>query len=930
MYENHEYDGGGKNDWHYVEIIRKGPSSVTWRNRAGAQWDLALSDDKTQLVPTTEGSGYPCEVKYDQHGRVTKLVQQGEGYDRVDMAPIASAPADNISPLVGMYENHEYDGGGKNDWHYVEIIRKGPSSVTWRNRAGAQWDLALSDDKTQLVPTTEGSGYPCEVKYDQHGRVTKLVQQGEAYDRVDMAPIGSGAMDSTLATEEAISLLSAAAFSEGKPIDVDRLSQLLAAGANPNGTDSSGRPLVMIVTDNVGAGESATGALLALKAAGADLDAPNKDGVSAMLMAAKNMNEDACWALVRAQLGDDELASGIGWPGLAEAGILSCNKAGEALVMAAGKGDLEVMRTMLNEHKADPNYRRTVEGSPSALHLAAQKLPADRFAQVVDMIIEAGGDVDVVNIHGCTPMHYALESVYHPSERRDDVVAILLERGANPGKLTHAEIVLPLGSKGGIADIHDWGGTPLMYGMRGRNDSGLPHFVAGYDPMTDVSFRSLFARMVPWAEIEEAVVAMTGQTGAALTERARNLISLGFGEELKIFIGKDRAGHKIAAPWDKLQMRNQLYLAGYTDQTELHRRARLISEVVLIPLIEMLSLPEVRKEDRKISKDLCVYLLDQGVGFVCLPELRAVAQKANAACEAMYNQHYEALMQLQELTAEPSITYAGIRHPYEHLEWLRPGQENTVIAAIELMRGHAVRSMTELCEFVSSCQGSYHETYYSPWVVVPNFWVSVHARLIIGQAESCIDDHLQEALLRALPEHLHKAMQRAPVKTLARVQVKQVEYSTLGQQIDTLNAKRRDDAFETDEERARRKEELAKIHVAFREQAWKSSFVDRTAASGVIDIARRAIVLDTEEDFIEVYRECKKSFHVVREKNGFHPNFDTKGSGYRDCKLNLSIEYEDGEWLVSQIVEIQIILGSFLDVKKLSHVPYTILRGDFG
>ena len=30
-----------------------------------------------------------------------------------------------------------------------------------------------------------------------------------------------------------------------------------------------------------------------------------------------------------------------------------------------------------------------------------------------------------------------------------------------------------------------------------------------------------------------------------------------------------------------------------------------------------------------------------------------------------------------------------------------------------------------------------------------------------------------------------------------------------------------------------------------------------------------------------------------------------------------------------QIVELQIILKPFIEVKKLSHVPYTILRGDF-
>lgn len=121
---------------------------------------------------------------------------------------------------------------------------------------------------------------------------------------------------------------------------------------------------------------------------------------------------------------------------------------------------------------------------------------------------------------------------------------------------------------------------------------------------------------------------------------------------------------------------------------------------------------------------------------------------------------------------------------------------------------------------------------------------------------------------------------------------------------------------------------MIRINEEFREKA-SEFFEDRTAASGVIDIARRACVVTTEEDLIDVYSALTSAFKVARVKNGFHPGFDTKGSGYRDVKLNLYMSHTEGEWEVVQLVELQIILSPFLKVKKLSHVPYTILRGDF-
>ena len=52
--------------------------------------------------------------------------------------------------IVGNYECHLYDNGGKNDWHYVTISQINGSTLKWANRAGVSWTLTETSDKTKL------------------------------------------------------------------------------------------------------------------------------------------------------------------------------------------------------------------------------------------------------------------------------------------------------------------------------------------------------------------------------------------------------------------------------------------------------------------------------------------------------------------------------------------------------------------------------------------------------------------------------------------------------------------------------------------------------------------------------------------------------------------------------------------------------------
>ena len=68
------------------------------------------------------------------------------------------AVASAVRAVAGTYENHEYDGGGKNDWHYATLLASEDGrSLTWSNRAGYSWGMTPSAC-AQSVPR---SSRPC-------------------------------------------------------------------------------------------------------------------------------------------------------------------------------------------------------------------------------------------------------------------------------------------------------------------------------------------------------------------------------------------------------------------------------------------------------------------------------------------------------------------------------------------------------------------------------------------------------------------------------------------------------------------------------------------------------------------------------------------------------------------------------------------------
>ena len=108
----------------------------------------------------------------------------------------------NQSDVVGKYECHLYDKGGKNNWHYVTVSKGAGNTLIWKNRAGVQWTLEATPDKSVLdvhsdcpyfnfVDGTRRTNYHQATVVRSGNKVTAIIGPwGESYDRSDASAIG--------------------------------------------------------------------------------------------------------------------------------------------------------------------------------------------------------------------------------------------------------------------------------------------------------------------------------------------------------------------------------------------------------------------------------------------------------------------------------------------------------------------------------------------------------------------------------------------------------------------------------------------------------------------------------------------------------------------------------------------------------------------
>jgi subtilisin family serine protease len=122
------------------------------------------------------------------------LLYTGDINERaISNATLSSAPSSAPPPsdskwpeLIGMYENFQYDGFGKNDYHYV-VLKEEDGKLLWANRAGSKWVLNPVASNSDEFRTEAHSTYgvrTVSVKRDANGKVKLLLFINEKYERV--------------------------------------------------------------------------------------------------------------------------------------------------------------------------------------------------------------------------------------------------------------------------------------------------------------------------------------------------------------------------------------------------------------------------------------------------------------------------------------------------------------------------------------------------------------------------------------------------------------------------------------------------------------------------------------------------------------------------------------------------------------------------
>ena len=149
-----------------------------------------LQPDQSYVQRTSIGHAW--RVKNKKTGQILKQVAASGVTQQVSITadPVAASPRDALKEkLVGSYENHQYDKGGKNAWHYVKLEDADKNRVRWSNRAGVSWTLSLTEDRTVLLVGQENpyfaSGYRrARVEWNANGTVKRIQGPGnEWYDR---------------------------------------------------------------------------------------------------------------------------------------------------------------------------------------------------------------------------------------------------------------------------------------------------------------------------------------------------------------------------------------------------------------------------------------------------------------------------------------------------------------------------------------------------------------------------------------------------------------------------------------------------------------------------------------------------------------------------------------------------------------------------
>jgi len=203
------------------------------------------------------------------------------------------------------------------------------------------------------------------------------------------------------------------------------------------------------------------------------------------------------------------------------------------------------------------------------------------------------------------------------------------------------------------------------------------------------------------------------------------------------------------------------------------------------------------------------------------------------------------------------------------------------------------------------------DTLPSDWLLDAGDWVEMFANVVSPEISKHFEQYVKDIVALSNVEDVRAG----PPKTLARSLAKSSEYKL--EYDGGLGCERWTQFGET-----------------FRNQFKRPPTKPEDFVWNIVDFARCSIVVNSARDLLRMKSLVEERFPVVGLKNGYSSNAEAKGSGYRDLKLLVLVEFDnlqlgdisETEQDIVMICEIQLICDEWLDNKKNTSLSYKVLR----
>jgi len=203
------------------------------------------------------------------------------------------------------------------------------------------------------------------------------------------------------------------------------------------------------------------------------------------------------------------------------------------------------------------------------------------------------------------------------------------------------------------------------------------------------------------------------------------------------------------------------------------------------------------------------------------------------------------------------------------------------------------------------------DTLPQDWLMDSSDFVHVFANIVSPEIGEIFEQRLEAIIHEKTVGTVHAG----PAKTLARSIAKCHEYKS-------------------DYRSEKGSKRWSNFRRSFRKSFGRSPKIAADFVWNIVDFARCSINVPDAKELLKVKKIIEEHFKVVCVKNGYNADVRVKGSGYRDMKLLVEVEFDRldlqkvprKQGKINMICEIQLMCKKWLTNKKTTSLSYKVLR----